>query len=529
MNYQKVLILGSGLAGLSTALYLSESGIKSVVLSKGKLSQTNTWRAQGGIATAYSSSDSTSEHLKDTVAAGDGLCSTLNASRIIEAAPELLKSFIDQGMVFDKNHSDYDLGQEGGHHERRIFHVKDHTGQAFHDFVVHLITEKHSHNIELLDQTVVLDVQKKDDEFHVELKNQEQKYSFVCSQLVLATGGVGKSFLYTSNWEGATADGLKIAHDLGAAIINCELIQFHPTCLYHPKVRHFLITEALRGEGAKLINHQGVRFMETGYPQAELSSRDIVSLAIENEIKTSGKDCVYLDVRHLDRSFLQNRFETVFNFCQKQGIDISKDLIPVVPAAHYFCGGIKTDHTLCKTDISGLYAVGETAHTGLHGANRLASNSLLECIATARFCADEIFKVKENIKFQRHSLKLAKTPIPDKVRFRINALWDETRSLMWNHVGIKRSIESLGRAKMKIDIIFDEISELEPKTQNSAHFMELKSIAFFSKACILSALSRDESRGCHSMVDYPKKNPNPYNTAYKNGAITRELLNHERK
>lgn len=524
MNEKKVLILGSGLAGLSTALYLSELGIKSLVISKGALEQTNTWRAQGGIATAHSSSDSTSEHLKDTIAAGDGLCSEQNANKIIEAAPALLRGFIDHGMVFDKINKDYDLGQEGGHHERRIFHVKDHTGQAFHDFIVHLINKDHSQNIEFLDRSVVMDIQKKGDEFDVKLKSQNQKHNLTCNQLVLATGGVGKSFLYTSNWEGATADGLKIAHDLGASIVNSEFIQFHPTCLYHPKVRHFLITEALRGEGAKLINHKGHRFMETGYPQSELSSRDIVSLAIENEIKTSGKDCVYLDVRHLEQNFLKTRFETVFNFCLKYGIDISKDLIPVVPAAHYFCGGINTDQTLCKTEVSGLYAVGETAFTGLHGANRLASNSLLECIATAKFCAEEINKVKNEINFNRQLVNLEQNSTTDEARFRVNALWDETRYLMWNHVGIKRSIDSLSRAKVRISNIYDEISELEPKITDSAHFMELKSIAFFSRMCILSALSRDESRGCHYTIDYPKKSPSPYNTVYKNGVINKEPL-----
>ena len=516
MTENRVVILGTGLAGLFTALKLSQSNIKSLVVTKGDLSQTNTWRAQGGIASAFSKSDSTENHFRDTLAAGDGLCSIENTKRIIEAAPNIITEFISEGMEFDKTEDEYSLGQEGGHHERRILHVSDQTGKAMHSLLVDKIKKEHSSTIMILENAMAYRADSIQKGYSIKTINPEEDkiHSIEARHLVLATGGAGKAFLYTSNWKGATGDGFKLAHDLGCELINAELVQFHPTCLFHPEAQRFLISEALRGEGAKLLNHKGERFMSS-YPQAELSPRDQVSLAITKEIKNSDKDFVFLDIRHKGKDFLKKRFSSIFEFCLNLNIDISKDLIPVVPAAHYFCGGVATDSSLTQTNKKGLYAVGEAAYTGLHGANRLASNSLLECLVSAKLCAEKIKDSKLQDHFEMSTQKNKPQNYSLKDTNELSALWTEVRTLAWNKLGLHRSKDELLKAKKILEKIEAKLLDMGKNLSKHAPFCELQSITFYVKAGVEAALLREESRGCHYRLDFLEKNDELYNTSFK--------------
>ncbi len=526
---KQVVIIGSGLAGLMAAYELAQKKISSLIISKGPLIQTNTWRAQGGVAAAVSSTDSIENHLRDTLAAGDGLCIEENVQKILEIGPALIEELIAEGMHFDSVGSEVSLGKEGGHHQRRILHVDDQTGRALHEFLLHKLQETElSKFCSFTPNTMVVSTNKQEELFSIQLLDIQtcSRVQIVCSHLVLATGGAGKAFLYTSNWEGATGDGLKIAHDLGATIKNLEMVQFHPTCLYHLQARNFLISEALRGEGAKLINNKKERFAFNFHPDGELAPRDVVSRAIEHQIKSTGKDCVYLDITHHSSSYLQKRFPTIYNRCFKLGLDISKDPIPVIPAAHYTCGGIETNADLASTVVPNLFAIGECGYTGLHGANRLASNSLLECLVTADLCAKEILNSKDSIflssKIEPAEEHTAKDSTEDL--FLVNALWDEVRTLMWNYVGIQRSTNRLEQALEKILSIETQalkwVSEFQTRDAS-----ELTNIIFFSKWCIKSALARKESRGCHYNVDYPKKSDKLFTISIYNNAITTTELN----
>ena len=354
-----------------------------------------------------------------------------------------------------------------------------------------------------------------------------------CSHLILATGGAGKSFLYTSNWEGATGDGLKIAHDLGAKLNNLEMVQFHPTCLFHTKARNFLISEALRGEGAKLIDENGKPFAHKFHEDGELAPRDVVSRAIEYNIKSQGKDCVYLDITHLDSTYLKKRFPNIYSKCESLGFNLAQQAVPVVPAAHYTCGGIRTKKDLVSTDVDNLFAVGECGHTGLHGANRLASNSLLECLATASFCAETIAKQKTNGLFQSSSFPITSKPDPKDLGrnkslgtldpFLVNAVWEEVRNLMWNYVGIQRSKQRLDFALEKIERIESLIADWNFQQMNR-DATELSNIVFFSKYCILSALERTESRGCHFLEDHPGLGTDLFTTQVSRGKVSKTPL-----
>lgn len=530
---EQVIIIGSGLAGLMSAYQLAQKKIHSLVLSKGPLIQTNTWMAQGGVAAAVSSSDSIENHLKDTLAAGDGLCIKQNVQKILELGPSLIDELIRDGMAFDSNGLQISLGKEGGHQQRRILHVDDQTGRALHEFILYKLQETElSDFCSFLPDMMVLTAKKSAETFNLELFSvaNKTKQSIDCSHLVLATGGAGKAFLYTSNWEGATGDGLKIAHDLGATLKNLEMVQFHPTCLYHSKARNFLISEALRGEGAKLIDEKGYRFTFDFHKDGELAPRDIVSRAIEHQIKSTGKDCVHLDISHHSRDYLEKRFPTIFNRCLELGLDISSVPIPVVPAAHYTCGGIETCDDLVSTSIPNLYAIGECGYTGLHGANRLASNSLLECLATAHLCAKQIHDSKTMIKSQL-TISTTTDDIDTQTNntenlFLVNALWDEVRTLMWNFVGIQRSTNRLQQALSKILSIEDQAHRWINTFQNR-DACELINIIFFSKSCILSALARTESRGCHYNIDYPEKSSNLFTTSIKNNEATTSVIEKE--
>jgi len=531
-NLAQVVIIGSGLSGLMTAYELATRGQSSLILSKGPLIQTNTWWAQGGVAAAISHTDSTENHLRDTLNAGGGLCVESAVRKIINVGPELIEKLIKAGMLFDQKGLNVSLGKEGGHKQRRILHVDDQTGRALHEFVLNKL--QHDPNLSqfctFLPNKLVQQAAKASPHFDLKLLDVENSSvsSLTCSHLVMATGGAGKSFLYTSNWEGATGDGFKLAHDLGAKLTNLEMVQFHPTCLFHSKARNFLISEALRGEGAKLIDDEKNRFVFDFHKDGELAPRDVVSRAIEHNIKSRGKDCVYLDITHHTADYLKNRFPTIYKKCESLGYKLDEQPIPVVPAAHYTCGGINTLDDLVSTNVPNLYAVGECGYTGLHGANRLASNSLLECLATASFCAASILKTGHSVHSQltpaEKSSDMSETPTSNSLDpFLVNALWEEVRNLMWNFVGIQRSNQRLNFALEKVLHIEKLLSNWKLEQMNR-DATELVNIVFFSKVSILSALQRQESRGCHFLENCPQNGPNLYTTQFYQGKIGSQAL-----
>lgn len=508
------LVIGSGLAGLSFALKASALG-RVAVISKSELMQTNSWRAQGGLAAVISHTDSFEKHITDTLTAGDGLCDPESVKRIVESAPQRIAELNSLGVKFDSVDGDFELAQEGGHSHRRILHVDDKTGQALHSHFIKLAQE--DPNITLFENLFVSELLLEDG-ICVGAKafNHQHEYSFFSEHIVLATGGTGKCFLYTSNWSGATGDGIIMAYNAGARLSNLEFTQFHPTCLYHPMARNFLISEALRGEGGRLLNSKGEYFMEKYSPLKDLAPRDIVARAIDHEMKSTGSDCVWLDLAYMKNPELQHRFPQIYKRCLELGINFIEQPIPVVPAAHYMCGGISVDEH-CQTSIPHLYAIGECADTGLHGANRLASNSLLECLVTAHFAFEKVQSLisrHEPQKQEAHSYSsVATSPLPHPIhshdsQLHITSLWDETRQVMWLNMGIIRSQKLIKRAQKKIQHILEEIIEMTSDTPNiiyDPHFLELKNIVQISKLMIEAAKLRHESRGCHFDQDFPKK------------------------
>lgn len=510
-----VLIIGSGLSGLACALKLP-SHLKVTILAKGNPEQTNTNWAQGGIAAVLSEQDSFENHIHDTLSAGHGLCRPQVVRTIIEQAPQLIRDLQNWGVEFDFDGSgkDIDLTREGGHSHRRIVHVEDHTGSAIqaallkkiesqsniqilhHHMLVDLVVNK-TLNPQLVGPSQVVGA-------YVLDAASQQVATFLAGSVVLATGGAGKVYLYTSNWEGATGDGMAAAFRAGARLSNLEFMQFHPTALYHHKSRNFLISEALRGEGGELINSEGQAFMKDYHPMGSLAPRDIVARAIDTEIKKSGKPCVYLDIRSKGADFIKKRFPHIYQHCLQLQIDITQEPIPVVPAAHYLCGGIVTN-TSGMTDLVGLYAIGETACTGLHGANRLASNSLLECLYTAHACALDITQ-----KFQPWEPQWD-TPLPwvyppqndaDELIV-IHHMWDEIRALMWNYVGIVRSDKRLKRAHERLNQIHREVLHYYQQFQPHPDLIELRNLALLAYLTVLCASKRKESRGIHFNLNYP--------------------------
>lgn len=503
------IVVGSGLAGLSFALKASQLG-RVAVISKSELIQTNTWRAQGGVAAVIAKSDSFAKHIEDTLIAGDGLCDPKAVTRIIESAPKRITELQNYGVEFDQEDGHIALAREGGHTERRILHIDDQTGQALHSRFINL-AEKES-NITLFENLFVTELTG-DTSTCTGLKAFDSKnfYDLKAPYVLLATGGTGKTFLYTSNWSGATGDGIAMAYRLGATINNIEFTQFHPTCLYHPLARNFLISEALRGEGARLLNKKGEAFMQRYHPQKELAPRDKVSRAIDQEMKSSGSDCVWLDLSYLNKPELKDRFPKIYAKCKELGIDFLKQPIPVVPAAHYMCGGIAVNEHFA-TDISGLYAIGECCDSGLHGANRLASNSLLECLVSAHYAFKNIqneFKplnlVSEISPRTPHKSNSAVQLADSQIQ--LTSLWEETRQLMWLNMGIVRSQKLMKRAEKKIQHIKEEVHELSHSgdLDLDPNFIELKNIVTVADLMIQAALHRKESRGCHFDQDYPEK------------------------
>ncbi|WP_415063364.1 L-aspartate oxidase [Bdellovibrio sp.] len=530
-----VLIIGSGSAGLALALKLSSQG-KVIILAKESAGGTNSAMAQGGISAVMSEEDSFESHIQDTLTAGAGLCKETVVRNYVEQAPDRIQDLINWGVHFDvrkrgsEETNEIDLTREGGHSFRRILHFEDQTGLEIHRTLLARVLE--NPNITLMERFYAIDliVNKEVDPTDMDPvhcigayalnKNNGEVHTFLAKNTALATGGAGKVYLYTSNWSGATGDGIAMAYRVGARIANLEFMQFHPTCLFHRESRNFLISEALRGEGGELIDSQGQAFMHKYHKLGSLAPRDVVARSIDNEMKKTGAECVYLDMTKLDREFLKNRFPNIFNKCLEYGIDMSQQPIPVVPAAHYLCGGVLTDQN-GRTDIPGLWAIGETACTGLHGANRLASNSLLECLTTAHNCANEIKAHWDS--YQLFPLEPKPWTHPqesnDDEMIVINHMWDEIRRLMWNYMGILRSNKRLERAHHRLQNILSETKEYYSNMKIHSDILELRNIAIVADLSVECARRRHESRGIHYNIDYPEKSPQPHDTIVVRGLI----------
>lgn len=532
-----VLIIGSGTAGLALALKLSKNG-KVIVLAKESAGGTNSAMAQGGISAVMSDEDSFESHLQDTLTAGAGLCKETVVRDYVEQAPERIKDLVNWGVHFDvrqrsseessEESKEVDLTREGGHSKRRILHFEDQTGLEIHRTLLARVRE--NPNITLMEKFYAIDliVNKEVDPADMEPvtcigcyalnKDSGEVHTFIAKNTALATGGAGKVYLYTSNWGGATGDGIAMAYRVGARIANLEFMQFHPTCLYHRESRNFLISEALRGEGGELIDGNGQAFMRKYHELGSLAPRDVVARSIDNEMKKTGAECVYLDMTKLDREFLKQRFPTIFNKSMEFGIDMSQQPIPVVPAAHYLCGGVLTD-VAGRTDITGLWAIGETACTGLHGANRLASNSLLECLTTAHNCAEEMKKHWSSYKLSTKEPKPWTHPQEsnDDEMIVINHMWDEIRRLMWNYMGIVRSNKRLERAQHRLKNILSETKEYYSNMKIHPDILELRNIAIVADLSVECALRRQESRGIHYNLDYLEKSKTAQDTIVVRG------------
>ena len=500
-----ILIIGSGAAGLTAAIELSDR-FKVAVISKNQIIDSSTWYAQGGIAAVLAKEDSTKSHIEDTLKVGDGLCNREAVEFCIENGREAISWLEDCGVVFTKNkkNSDLHLTQEGGHSYRRVVHADDATGREVSDSLAAKVLR--NKNISILENHLAVDLivkNKKCFGAYVFNKSKENVLTISAGAVILATGGASKAYLYTSNPDGASGDGYALAWRAGCRLENMEFNQFHPTCLFHPEAKSFLISEALRGEGAILKTLSGVPFMKKYNSKGDLASRDIVARSIDNEMKVSGTDNVFLDISHRPPKEIKKSFPSIFKKCLEFGFDITKSPIPVVPAAHYTCGGIVTDLD-GRTDISNLYAIGETSCTGLHGANRMASNSLLECIVFAKAAANDI---KINFNLDRSSVPEWDNSKVIKAgeNILINHNWDASRRLMWNYVGIVRSNDRLKKAKDKMKLITSEVKEFYKNYEVTSDFLELRNLVLVSELIIKSAIKRKESRGLHYNLDYPKK------------------------
>ncbi|RYG14593.1 MAG: L-aspartate oxidase [Burkholderiales bacterium] len=508
-----VLIVGSGLAGLSAALHLAPTH-RVAVLTKRAMSDGSSGWAQGGIAAVLGEGDTFDSHVDDTLVAGAGLSDPEATRFVVEHAPESIAWLRDLGVPFSQEDGHLHLTREGGHSARRIVHVTDATGAAVQRTMIEQVRK--TPNITLLEHHTLVDLitgKKRGMPVNRCLglyaldAQTDEVVTFRAPHTILATGGAGKVYLYTTNPDTATGDGIAAAWRAGCRVTNMEFIQFHPTCLYHPNVKSYLITEAVRGEGGRLLLPDGTRFMPQHDKRAELAPRDIVARAIDFEMKKHGIDCVYLDISHQPEAFVKEHFPNIYARCLELGIDITKQPIPVVPAAHYTCGGIHTD-LAGRTDLTGLHAIGETAYTGLHGANRLASNSLVECMVFARSASTDIMA----------------TPLPeppdvpawDESRVTdadesvvISHNWDELRRFMWDYVGIVRTNKRLERALHRIALLQSEIHEFYANFHVTRDLLELRNLVQVAELIVRSAQSRHESRGLHFSRDYPEAMPDP--------------------
>jgi L-aspartate oxidase len=510
-----VLVIGSGAAGLTLALSLAQQA-RVAVLSKNEINQGSTWFAQGGIAAVLDDQDSIDAHVADTLIAGGGLCHEDAVRFTVERSKDAIQWLIAQDVNFTKETSngDYHLTKEGGHSHRRIIHSADATGQAVHSTLIEQVHQQK--NIDIFEHHVAVNLITQADADSRKLRcsgayvldsQKDVVHVFQAKVVVLATGGASKVYLYSSNPDSASGDGIAMAWRVGCRVANMEFNQFHPTCLYHPRAKNFLITEALRGEGAYLRLPNGERFMPRFDERAELAPRDIVARAIDHEIKRLGCDCVYLDISHKSEEFISEHFPTVKARCLEFGIDITKEAIPVVPAAHYTCGGVVVDNN-GQTDLQHLYAIGETSFTGLHGANRLASNSLLECIVYAQSAAQHILAKLDRIATPDTSPQWDASRVRDSDEdVVISHNWDELRRFMWDYVGIVRTHKRLERATHRIKLLQKEIAEYYSNYKISSDLIELRNLAIVAELIIRSAHERKESRGLHYSPDYPEKSP----------------------
>ena len=519
-HYQHdVLVIGSGAAGLTLALTLP-AHLRIAVLSKGDLANGSTYWAQGGVAAVLDDDDTIESHVDDTLNAGGGLCREDAVRFTVEHSREAIDWLIEQGVPFtrDDEHAredggfEFHLTREGGHSHRRIIHAADATGAAIFNTLLEQAQQRA--NIELLEQRVAVDLIT---ERKLGRSGQRCIGAYVLNRasgevdtysarfVVLACGGAAKVYLYTSNPDGACGDGIAMAWRAGCRVGNLEFNQFHPTCLYHPQAKSFLVTEALRGEGALLKLPNGQRFMPRFDPRAELAPRDIVARAIDHEMKRLGIDCVYLDISHKPAEFVKSHFPTVYERCLTFGIDITREPIPVVPAAHYTCGGVVVNQA-GHTDIPGLYAIGETSFTGLHGANRMASNSLLECFVYARSAAADICAQLTKVDMPSPLPAWDASQVTDSDEDVIIAHnWDELRRFMWDYVGIVRTNKRLQRAEHRVRLLLDEIDEFYSNYKVSRDLIELRNLAQVAELIIRSAMLRHESRGLHYTLDYPEQ------------------------
>ena len=506
-----ILVIGSGLAGLSAALRLPKK-LKIGIITKSETKESSTYYAQGGIAAVNSMEDTFFSHVQDTLIAGDGLCKKKVVETVINTGPSLIQDLINWGVDFTRFEHDenmYDLTKEGGHTNRRIFHKDDITGKEIETKLVQNI--KQQDNVEIFEQymAVNLIIFKQAGKIcccgaYVLNQRTGQVMTFKAGVVILASGGAGKVYIYTSNPDISSGDGIAIAYRAGAAISNMEFMQFHPTCLYHPKAKSFLISEALRGEGAKLRLPDGSEFMHNYHQLKELAPRDIVARAIDFEIKKRGISCVYLDISFRESSYIKKRFPNIYKKCLEFGIDITKNPIPVVPAAHYTCGGVKTDIN-GRTNIKNLFAIGEVACTGLHGANRLASNSLLEAIFFAKSATDFIKESYTKSILGDVAAWDSGKAVDSHELIMIQHNWEEIRRLMWNYVGIVRSDKRLSRANRRINVLIKEIHEYYWDFTVTTPLLELRNLADVAKVIVKSAMQRNESRGLHYSLDYPSK------------------------
>lgn len=516
-----VLIIGSGAAGLSLALKVADQ-LKVCVMSKGPLKEGSTMYAQGGIAAVFDKKDSIDSHVEDTLAAGAGLCEEDAVRFTAENAKRCMKWLINQGVPFDqfenkKGETKYHLTREGGHSHRRILHAADATGKAVQTTLVSQV--KNHPNVSLLEDHNAIDLITTE---KLGLKGENRcigayvynrstdKVEVIRARFVaLATGGASKVYLYTSNPDVASGDGIAMAWRAGCPVTNMEFNQFHPTSLYHPDAPNFLITEAMRGEGAYLKRADGSRFMPDLHELAELAPRDIVARAIDFEMKRSGANCVYLDISHKEDNFIIEHFPTIYAKCLSVGIDITKQPIPVVPAAHYTCGGVATDSN-GQTAINNLFAIGEVAYTGLHGANRMASNSLLECIVYAHSAGEKILSQLSDTHLEQSIPAWDESRVTDSdEEIVITHNWHELRLFMWDYVGIVRTTKRLERALHRVELLKSEINEYYQNFRISNNLLELRNLVTVAELIIRCALSRKESRGLHYTLDYREQLDNP--------------------
>jgi len=524
MQQFDVLIIGSGLAGLSLALRTAEHK-KICLVSKRTINDSASNWAQGGIAAVLNDEDSIEAHIQDTLTAGAGLCDAAVTRKVVEHGKETVEWLIEQGVSFTREQDDsgYHLTREGGHSHRRVIHAADATGHAVQTTLAQKVRQHP--NITLLENHIAVDlitthkVKVKDPELLSSnaclgayvLDNTTGKVITIGAQnTVLATGGAGKVYLYTTNPDVSTGDGMAMAWRAGCRVANMEFIQFHPTCLFHPHAKSFLISEVVRGEGGILKLPDGTRFMPEHDPRAELAPRDIVARAIDFEMKKRGIDCVYLDISHRPLSFIREHFPNIYRRCLELGIDISKTPIPVVPAVHFMCGGVMTDD-IGRTDINNLYAIGETACTGLHGANRLASNSLLECLVFGQSAAEDILKQPEKpVPILPYWDESRVTDADEEVL--ITHTWDELRRSMWNYVGIVRTDKRLSRALHRIHMLRNEVHEFYSNFKISNDLIELRNLLQVAELIVRSAMERKESRGLHYSKDHPNTDADPIPT-----------------